>query len=177
MVSEEIVYYPHAKIYWCAVALIPPYLLFSFYFVYLCANKLVSFSTLFVLLLVLMCLFLARQFIKLSRCVAIFQLTGLSCVNMGRNAYVIFSWEDLGNAYICYDIKGNKYLVLSSVPLDNRKVKRLANRGTTVTQREGNIVVLYIKPANESQITEFIRQRIPITFIGRILSTGDGSVC
>ena len=171
MDSEEIVYYPHAKIFWCAVMLIPPYLLFSFYFVYLCANKLVSFSTLFVLLLLLMGLFLARQFIKLSRCVVIFQLTGINCVNMGRNAYDSFSWNDFGVAYICCNTKGHKYLVLSSVPLDNRKVKRLANRGTTVTQCEGNIVVLYIRPNNEAQIMQFVRQRIPIKG-----GQGDGSV-
>jgi len=174
MDSEEIVYYPHVMVYWLAVPLIPLFLLFSLYFVNLCANKLVNFSTLFALFSALVCLLLARQSIKLSRCVAIFQPDGIYCVNMGRNAYNSFSWNNFGVAYICYDTKGNKYLVLSAVPLDNRKVKRLANRGTTVTQRESNTVVLYIKPTNEHQITEFIKQRMPIIYRERYFSGGQG---
>lgn len=167
MDSEKIVYYPHAWAYWCIVAIVPQYIVFSFYFVALCVDKQFNFSAVVALLLVLMELFLAKECIKLSKSVAIFQPDGLICVNMGRNIYDSFSWQDLEYAYICYNIKGHKHLVLSTVPLENRKVKRLTNRGTALIQREGSFVVLYLKLANEPQITEFIRQRMSITYIER----------
>lgn len=167
MNAQKIIYCPHAKIYWIAVALIPFFLLFLFYFAYLYANELGSFNTVCALLLPLISLFLIRKIIKLSSCVAIFQPDGLMCINMGRNIYDDFSWQDFEVAYICCDMKGHKYLVLSSIELDKRKVKRLTNRGTAVKQCEDSVVVLYIKPTNECQILEFIRQIIATKFIER----------
>lgn len=162
MCNEPLHYKPHGVYKYFAIGLlILLFFLVCVFSIFVNIEVLLT-QTLFLSLLSVTCIILAKVIYDGSKVQVIFEEDCLRCIGMDKTGYRVFSWDALPYGYLFRSSHGHMFLILANAPLDKKVMGRFVNLSfysqICKTKQGFEAMVLALSPA----VLDFAKNKMDI---------------